>query len=313
MHSCIHDSNMHVGIEHAFMNKLRARRALTICLSARCSRSAPLHAVLLLPARSIAGIMPGVISRDLRAKVEDLIALAESTGNIYSIVRQILKLLESAGLVYRLRILPRQVLVSRKNRDNYGVGCWDCHDHADVLCDIGWDEEACTPVCAVMSDEDLSFNQVLISEANGMLGSSDLAYLSQAKFVSLSCSHTNFVLRLLLDGVKHDGKQKICKDKHFSMAMAKETQPAMWTTANTGFEWQVVSPEVLDMFPTLSDLIQQQGNTKADRGEHQLQIFRRLHSMIANKTVDGVPPAYADIMDAVLKSKPTCAPALRLS
>ena len=257
--------------------------------------------------------MPAVISRDLRAKIDDMIALANHTGNIFSITRAILKTLEAAGLVYKLRIAPRFLLAHRKNRDGYGVGCHDVHEVGDILVDIGWDEEACHPVCTEVTDEDVQFNYDLTSEANGMLGSSDFQYLATAKFVTLSCSHTNFFMRLVLDGVAHTGNQRVCKNGHFDMNTAKDTQPALHASCLTGLEWQVIRPEALAQWPMLADMVQQQGNTKADRGEHDLQIVRRVHGVIRAGTKNGLAPPYEQVKGAALKSKPKCAPSLQLA
>jgi hypothetical protein len=257
--------------------------------------------------------MPAVISRDLKAKIDDMIALANHTGNIFSITRAILKTLLEAGLVYKLRIAPRLLLVHRSNRDGYGVGCHDVHEVGDILVDIGWDEEACHPVCTEVTDEDVQFNYDLTSEANGMLGSSDFQYLATAKFVTLSCSHTNFFMRIVLDGVAHKGSQKICKGGHFDMNTAKDTQPALHVSCRTGLEWQVIRPEALAQWPTLADMVQQQGNTKADRGEHDLQIVRRVHGIVQAGTTNGLAPAYDEVKEKALKSKPKCAPSLQLA
>ena len=249
--------------------------------------------------------MPAVLSKALCTEIEALIKKAES--KLVKSVRRILVVLETEGHVYRLQLPPKMVLVHRKNRDRFGVGVVDVHGLADDLVDLGFDPDLCDPICVEVTDEDVAFNKEMLEEAFGKLGS--VADIAIAKFASLANSHTNFVLRVVLDELPHEGLQLICSNGAFSKSMCQSEDPCMHAHLTTGLKWRCIRKEIIEKWPCLADLIQSCQNTDATRGEHDMQMLRKIHGLITKR--GGIE--YEQVKSAVLRSKPKCADALQLT
>ncbi len=253
--------------------------------------------------------MPAM-SRELRASVQDLLDLLNATGNIVAVVNKLLKILEEFGLVYRVRLHPSLVIVHRENRDGCGVGAHDVHELLDVLADVGFDETLIDAICIEVDPKDIIFNEMLISESDGMLGTS--TDLAKARFASVAASHTNYGLRCINAQAPHSsGKNKLVKDGKLCPAVVKMFDPPMGLACTEGLYWRVVRKEAVDEFPVLPEVIQQRGNTTAERGEHPLQICRRLHNLILSESRRLKRSVnYVDIKEKAARSKPKCAVSL---
>ncbi len=218
-------------------------------LIARCSNihcfkqlsSRPLQAHLLHSTVKMA-----VISRMLSTKIKELIELATTGGKLVAAVVQIMDELEKAGLVYRLRIPPKLVLVHRRNRDGMGVGHIDVHLLCDDLQDIGFDPSKPDPICVEITPEDKEFNKLLIEQADGKLGPADQNAIDAAKLASLSASHCNFCLRLIVDEAVHEGcQQDICMGGLLSSALCRSEAPGLYQASQAGLEWRVIRLEAV--------------------------------------------------------------------
>jgi hypothetical protein len=255
--------------------------------------------------------MPATFSRDLRKTVHDLIELIKTTGNIVIGVSKLLTVLSDAGLVYTVRLHSSLVLVHRDNRDQCGVGAYDVHELCDTLTDVGFEERLVDGICVEIDQLDLEFNATMIQEADGMLGSCDPAVLAKARFASLAASHTNFCLRIVNEQVAHEGRTTITKDGKFSLAVCEASAPSMYKACVEGLVWRAIRKEVVTEFPEIPELVQQCGNTKAERGEHELQICRRLHNLITGESKRlKRAVTYYDVKEAAHRSKPKCAASL---
>lgn len=248
------------------------------------------------------------ISKFLQSTVQALITKTIDSGNIVSGCRLIIKTLEEHGLVYEARLPPKLLVCHWGNRDEYGVGAHDVHSLGDECIDIGWDEAACDPICCEIDERSRKFTAQLMHEAGGMLGSGDVAL---ARFATLTCGHTNFFLRCVDEEIPHEGMQKICKDGRFSKAICASAEPAVFSSAVNGLQWRIIRAEAIQAWPELTDLFQSSGNTSAARGEHDLQMLRRVHNIIVKQQKgDGID--YEKLKKQALRSKPKCAAALPL-
>ena len=254
-----------------------------------------------------------VISRALSTRIKELIELATTGGKLVVAVVQIMEELENAGLVYRLTIPPKLVLVHRRNRDGMGVGYIDVHLLCDDLMDIGFDPSKPDPICVEIAPEDKKFNKQLIENADGKLGPADQGTIDMAKFASLSASHCNFCLRLITDEAEHEGSQGLCKDGRLSPAMCQYESPGLYKASKEGLLWRVIRLEAVLEFPDLPDLVQAAKNTDPSRGERDLQILRRVHNLVSAQVFHGKQPDYNVVKKAALRSKPACAAALQLT
>lgn len=215
---------------------------------------------------NLAFVMSSALSPTLIAQIDRLVQKFEQGHNLVKIGQQILELLRSEGHVQRLTLPPKCVGVHPANRDGMGISARDCDALLDDILSIGFVSNRVNAVATeVCSDEQRLWNERLVSAAGGSLGE---CRGQELKALSLSASHTNFCLRIMLDSVR-------MKDAAFHEAATK------------GLTWDVIPKVVIDQWPCLPALIQQGGNVDVNRGEHELQLLRRLHQMYIDRANKG--------------------------
>ena len=97
------------------------------------------------------------------------------------------------------------------------------------------------------------------------------------KALSLAGSHTNSVLRCFHYEVMHDGDASVCREGRLSMELLRRHDPEFARAAREGVVWKILSRHVAAQLPQLLGLVQRMGNATLHRGEHELQLMRRLH------------------------------------
>ena len=127
------------------------------------------------------------------------------------------------------------------------------------------------------------------AEARGQ----DLKALFWAPVIRTSC----FASSSTKHAITLDGKLNIELLKH------KEA-------CTQGLTWDVLPQVVLQQWPQLPALIQQCGNVDVNRGEHEMQMVKRLHAMYVERVSKGETPNLEDIKKRALASKPPFAASL---
>ncbi|CAK9102533.1 unnamed protein product [Durusdinium trenchii] len=84
----------------------------------------------------------------------------------------------------------------------------------------------------------------------------------------------------------------------------KERDPGLHDAIVNGLQWRKA---VAQNFPQLLRLTQQCGNASLVKGEGELQILRRLHSLFTQEKNEGLMPDYQRIKKRALASWPACA------
>ena len=252
--------------------------------------------------------MSSALSPALIAQIDHLVEKYEQGHNLVKIGQQILELLRSEGHVQRLTLPPKCVGVHPANRDGMGISARDCHGLLDDIIAIGFVSNRVHAVATeVCSDDQRLWNERLVSGAGGSLGE---CRGQELKALSLSASHTNFCLRILLDSVQHSGGE-MTLDGRLSMECLRMKDAAFHEAATKGLTWDVIPKMVIDQWPCLPALIQQGGNVDVNRGEHELQLLRRLHQMYVDRANRGETTNLDDIKNKAWASKPPFASSLQ--
>ena len=114
---------------------------------------------------------------------------------IVKCVHSALKELENSGHFYKVTVHCRHVGCHPENRDGSGVNAIDVHGLLDDLIGAGFVLERVQAIGVEVSNEkELQWNQAMVDGTAGQLGTMDS---TQLKVLSLSGSHTNFVMRLM--------------------------------------------------------------------------------------------------------------------
>ncbi|CAE7216954.1 unnamed protein product [Symbiodinium sp. CCMP2592] len=88
--------------------------------------------------------------------------------------------------------------------------------------------------------------------------------------------------------------------------LLKTRDPAFHEAATEGLSWDVISAAVAREVPEILELVSRSGNTSLQRGEHELQVLRRIHGLYCKMQASGQTPSFASLKKQKLASKPKC-------
>ena len=173
-------------------------------------------------------------------------ALEETSksGGIAQRVRKVLDFLQTEGLVYSQRIHCSAIGVHNMNRDGLGVSWADSHRLVSEISQLGFVPEECKPVCVELKSDDTvvrSFNHQLQEEAGGKLR--DPSSTAWIRFASLSCSHTNFAMRIVSENVEHSDPD-VTMGGRLTVDRLSAKDPGFAKAVREGLDWTVVSARV---------------------------------------------------------------------
>ena len=226
-----------------------------------------------------------------------MLASAQDGDRLVKTVHDVLALLEQRGHVYSMQLKPALVGISPLNRDGSGVNAVDVHELLSDIVSAGWLDSRVTAIAVEPTGQhELEWNAQFFHKADGILGAVDPASL---KALSLAGSHTNCALRCLAQEVPHVGDEIICHEGKLRMALLQKHDSNFHRAANDGVVWRVISRAAALALPQLLSLVQRMGNATLQRGEHELQLMRRLHALWVQHSSQG------PVDFPVLKSKIT--------
>ena len=110
------------------------------------------------------------------------------------------------------------------------------------------------------------------------------------------------MLRCFLDSVPH--QESACTlNGCLSLEALEKTDLCFYQAAVQGLEWDLVPAHALRLWPQLADIVQRAGNAQLHRGEHELQMVRRLHKLYLDAASKG-PVDFLAIKKMAQASKP---------
>ncbi|CAE7432066.1 unnamed protein product [Symbiodinium sp. CCMP2592] len=256
---------------------------------------------------SLASVIFGVIdmslSHEVKVQLQSFLEEAADGEKMVKVVEATLDLLRKNHLLSTMKLEPKLVGVHPSNRDGYGVNPQDVLDLVDSIIDVGFVKGRVHAVgVEVESQHVRDWNSNLFASANGGLGSMEPDLL---KVTSICGSHTNSALRLFRDAVPHSN-ELVCTGGRLSMEMLKNRDPAFHEAATEGLSWDVISAAVAREVPEILELVSRSGNTSLQRGEHELQVLRRIHGLYCKMQASGQTPSFASLKKQILASKPKC-------
>jgi hypothetical protein len=214
-------------------------------------------------------------------------------------------LLEEKDLLYMLTIAPRSVGVDPSNRDGEGINPLNVLSLAGEIADVGFSytEIGGKPICCEVSPGDSSVEEfnVKLSTDSGM---ADVPKDS-IHYGSLSCSHTNYVLRCVAAGVPSED-ELLSEGGHMSVGKIGRRDKKFADAVATGLNWKVIRWQVRFQYPAAIQLIQQARNVAGTmtRLETEMQGLLRLHSAASLYQTQDLDIPWALIKKRVLRSRP---------
>ncbi|CAJ1341308.1 unnamed protein product, partial [Effrenium voratum] len=238
-----------------------------------------------------------------------------SEGRMVQTMGALFTYLEDKQLMWRQRVSPRFVHCHPANRDGYGLNAMDCHSLLRDISACGWnwaqvDAMACeVPGSGPAHDSVLEFNVAQQLGSGGLLPTVEPHTI---KLASLSCSHTNMALRLILAEMAHES-DSLCLNGRLNLERVRQHDAQLYEASQSGLQWRVICADVMQAVPKLASLVQEALNAggQLQRREHELQLARRILNTWREASAGRKEPvAFAEIRDRVLRSKPPCAPCL---
>ena len=244
-----------------------------------------------------------MLTADVKCSIGQLLARAEAGDGLVKAGEQVLELLRGCNVVQRMRLPPKAVGIHPSNRDGLGINALDVHSLINDVLEVGFVPSLVHAVATEIDGrEQRQWNEDLVSSAGGALG---VLEGDSLRAVSLCGGHTNFMLRCFLDGVQHE-EGPVTLNGKLSLEALQKTDPCFHQAAVQGVEWDLVPLQVLREWPQLADVIQRAGNAQLNRGEHELQVLRRLHTLYMAASARG-PVDFLEVKKKALASKPSCA------
>ena len=147
-------------------------------------------------------------------------------------------------------------------------------------------------------EEDRLCNQRLVDGAGGALGSIDSKVL---KVLSLSASHTNWTLRLVVRA-SHESVE-LCVNGALSLEQVRARDAVFAEHVELGLTWRVIAKEVAETFPSVLQLVQAPQNATLQKSESETQLLRRIFSLAKSHA----SPDFQSIRKVALSAKPLAA------
>lgn len=234
--------------------------------------------------------------------VKDVIETCQKSGAIVHAVHKLFDFLEAEGLLYKQRIHCMAIGVHSQNRDGLGISWVDAHRLVSEISQLGFVSDQCKAVCVELDPHDVDckrFNKNLQEEAKGKLGvpgSTD-----HIRFASLSCSHTNYAMRCIHEGVSHEDED-LTLDGVLSMERLGMKDPEFQKAVRSGLEWSVLSSRIISRFPELCSIIQGAGNASGQiaRLEYDVQLLKKIFNSVKGKDVVN----WEHVKQGILRTKP---------
>jgi len=203
---------------------------------------------------------------------------ATSDSRLVSVVDKVLEKLTEQKLAWTCRIPPRLVGVHQSNRSGYGVSGPEMHRLGSEVVAMGWSEQACShAVCA----EDTSGQVAAFMEKlwDGTTGLGKVS-LSEIKYGSLSCSHTNQFLVAALCGVPSE-YSSLTVDGTMNTDKLGRADAALARALEQGMTWLVISAQATSLYPNLCELVQAARNSTGavHHKEHAFSLMTKVHDM----------------------------------
>ena len=169
---------------------------------------------------------------------------------------------------------------------------------------MGWDDSAPKPVRPAQTRV-AAFNVKLVNQSR--LSTHPLASVDPktVKYGSLAASHTNAVLRMFKDGVRHEAAESIMGSPQLSPEGLKAHDAGFYNAGCNGLEWTVIGPLAVRTWPNLTQLLCETSNTNGQlqRQGSELQLAKRIFNVIESMG----PGVDFKVKGRILRSKPLCA------
>ena len=238
---------------------------------------------------------------ELVKECSSMLSGAEDGERLVKTVHEVLSLLERHGHVYSMKLKPSFVGVSPLNRDGSGINPVDVHDLLGDIVNAGWLDSRVTAIGVEPScEQELLWNHDFFKHAENMLGTMDT---SQIKALSLAGSHTNAVLRCFAQELPHEGDEMVTHKGKLNLELLRKRDPDFFRAVQDGVLWRVLSKDVAQQLPQLLSLVQRMGNATLQRGEHEVQLMRRLHGMWLSRSHGGGHVDFMEIKRRALTGK----------
>ena len=232
-----------------------------------------------------------------------LAAQAERGDNVVKVVQDTLTVLKDNHLMHRMQLVPSLVGCHPVNRDGCGVSAVNCHELIDEIIDVGYVSDKIRAIgCEIESPSVLAFNDKLVATAGGALGQMQSENL---KICSLSASHTNFALRCFVYEAPH-AEGQVTRNGKLNLQLLQTVDSAFYRAVQEGLVWDVIDKQVGLAYPSLLAAISRSANTSLQRGEHELQVLKRIQGLVVAQLEQGKQPSYASLKKQVLSTKPAC-------
>lgn len=254
---------------------------------------------------------------EIQAKIEEvrptISPLLEEAGKfdsrIVAVKSEIMHVLESKGLAYRVVVHSSFVGVHPENRYGDGIVPFNVHSLISDIFAHGFSFDACSDATASeVPPHDCptrewfqQFNDELMTGAAGMLP----AYKDTIKIVSLTCGHCSQGLRAIHEGVQSD-QEEVSDNGCLSLEKIALRDRKYAKACKEGIPWKVIRWQVEKAFPDLAHVVSEAGNAgqQIAKPETRTQIMFKIHQFAKRQHAHNNDVDWASVARHASRARP---------
>ena len=234
-------------------------------------------------------------------------------GNaILTCYRQVMDILATHNISYKLELEPGLILTHPKNRGGLGVNPHNVHKKGRRIIGVGGDRaKVHEAVCfeghpaseAQVRDKEINFNKKLVASSGGLLA----PIKGSERYFSVGCSHLAQFCRAIRHGCRTT--QMEIADSEGCLDMAKiRKDPGLMAMLEQGWEWTIIPWQAHSCWPTLAHFIQGALNADNEVGEgaSELEVAASIAAFAATAEKSDVEPDWESCVSAAISAGPSC-------
>ena len=235
------------------------------------------------------------VLNDIQAGVVGLVAGADKIEQIAL----------ASGLGWEMTLDPRTVGIDIVNRGGEGVSTLECALLAEYIVADGWSWAMVKHACCI---EERPGARVIQEFNEKLVAGTDLAPVKdEIRYGSLSCGHTNQILRAMQAGMPSK-IALVTENGKYDMARIRSRDMELYKAVTTGLTWKVLSWRTRVWYPTVPDILTGARNMAAStlRKQGEMEGLLRLHrNAVGSGGLDASgAPAWHEAKASVLKTRP---------
>ena len=250
-------------------------------------------------------------TEEVKAKVAELLAAGQLSGNRVSVWEEVQAVLVKANLAWCAQVPPEHVGTHPSNRSSLGLGATEAHVHGAQILKTGWSWRKAADAAAIEAPPDGSDDWYHVDGINVMyaqLADGLLPPLVQLKLLSIGGGHTNAFLRAVKGGCKTPVTKLADASGHLNKEELCVGRAAFKEAVELGMKWFIIHCHAPTVWPGLVRFAQAALNTDAKNEQSEVEVMLDMANLMRSALTNQSEPNWKQIEETACFSMPPCSP-----